>query len=239
MLFERSRTGPRAGQARHAPARWWSTPAIPTPSPAIAGARRSRQIMAQVARHLGCEPSEVFVSSTGVIGVPLPKDKAQAGRRRGARSACVLVGRSRRNHRNDRHFHQGRAGDGGGRRYHGDDRRDHQGQRHDRARHGDDARLRVHRRGGRSGFLQRVPVERQRRAPSAASPSTATPRPATPCWPSPPARPATPPLASFDDAGRRRFRRRAARRLPPARPPGGARRRRGAEIHRDCRQRRG
>jgi glutamate N-acetyltransferase/amino-acid N-acetyltransferase len=35
--------------------------------------------MAQVARHLGCEPSEVFVSSTGVIGVPLPKDKAQAG----------------------------------------------------------------------------------------------------------------------------------------------------------------
>ncbi|MXO60088.1 bifunctional glutamate N-acetyltransferase/amino-acid acetyltransferase ArgJ [Altererythrobacter salegens] len=36
-------------------------------------------IMAQVARHLDCEPSEVFVSSTGVIGVPLPKDKAQAG----------------------------------------------------------------------------------------------------------------------------------------------------------------
>ena len=36
-------------------------------------------IMAQVAGHLGCEPGEVFVSSTGVIGVPLPKDKAQAG----------------------------------------------------------------------------------------------------------------------------------------------------------------
>ena len=36
-------------------------------------------IMAQVAAHLGCEPGEVFVSSTGVIGVPLPKDKAQAG----------------------------------------------------------------------------------------------------------------------------------------------------------------
>jgi glutamate N-acetyltransferase/amino-acid N-acetyltransferase len=35
--------------------------------------------MAQVAQHLGCEPSEVFVSSTGVIGVPLPKDRAQAG----------------------------------------------------------------------------------------------------------------------------------------------------------------
>jgi glutamate N-acetyltransferase/amino-acid N-acetyltransferase len=36
-------------------------------------------IMAQVADHLGCGPSEVFVSSTGVIGVPLPKDKARAG----------------------------------------------------------------------------------------------------------------------------------------------------------------
>ncbi|QGN55980.1 bifunctional glutamate N-acetyltransferase/amino-acid acetyltransferase ArgJ [Novosphingobium sp. Gsoil 351] len=36
-------------------------------------------IMAQVATHLGCAPSEVFVSSTGVIGVPLPKEKARAG----------------------------------------------------------------------------------------------------------------------------------------------------------------
>jgi glutamate N-acetyltransferase / amino-acid N-acetyltransferase len=36
-------------------------------------------ITAQVATHLGCAASEVFVSSTGVIGVPLPKDKAQAG----------------------------------------------------------------------------------------------------------------------------------------------------------------
>ncbi len=36
-------------------------------------------IMAQVAGHLGCAASEVFVSSTGVIGVPLPKDKPRAG----------------------------------------------------------------------------------------------------------------------------------------------------------------
>jgi glutamate N-acetyltransferase / amino-acid N-acetyltransferase len=36
-------------------------------------------ITANVAAHLGCAPSEVFVSSTGVIGVPLPKDKAEAG----------------------------------------------------------------------------------------------------------------------------------------------------------------
>ncbi len=36
-------------------------------------------IMAQVSQHLGCPPEQVFVSSTGVIGVPLPKDKAKAG----------------------------------------------------------------------------------------------------------------------------------------------------------------
>jgi glutamate N-acetyltransferase/amino-acid N-acetyltransferase len=36
-------------------------------------------IMGQVAEHLECQPGEVFVSSTGVIGVPLPKDKARAG----------------------------------------------------------------------------------------------------------------------------------------------------------------
>ena len=36
-------------------------------------------IAAKVANHLGCLPSDVFVSSTGVIGVPLPVDKAEAG----------------------------------------------------------------------------------------------------------------------------------------------------------------
>lgn len=36
-------------------------------------------IMAQVASHFDCDPSDVFVSSTGVIGVPLPQDKARAG----------------------------------------------------------------------------------------------------------------------------------------------------------------
>jgi glutamate N-acetyltransferase/amino-acid N-acetyltransferase len=43
------------------------------------GREAVEQIMAQVAAHLGCEPSEVFVSSTGVIGVPLPKEKARDG----------------------------------------------------------------------------------------------------------------------------------------------------------------
>ena len=43
------------------------------------GREAVEQIMGQVAAHLGCGPEQVFVSSTGVIGVPLPKDKARAG----------------------------------------------------------------------------------------------------------------------------------------------------------------
>ena len=43
------------------------------------GREAVNQIRDQVAAHLGCEQSEVFVSSTGVIGVPLPRDKARAG----------------------------------------------------------------------------------------------------------------------------------------------------------------
>ena len=43
------------------------------------GREAVEQIMGQVAAHLGCAQEQVFVSSTGVIGVPLPKDKAKAG----------------------------------------------------------------------------------------------------------------------------------------------------------------
>ena len=43
------------------------------------GREAVEQIMGQVAEGIGCETSEVFVSSTGVIGVPLPKDKARQG----------------------------------------------------------------------------------------------------------------------------------------------------------------
>ena len=44
-----------------------------------AGREAVEQIQTQVAHELGCAPDHVFVSSTGVIGVPLPKDKARAG----------------------------------------------------------------------------------------------------------------------------------------------------------------
>ena len=43
------------------------------------GREAVEQIMDQVAGHLGCAAADVFVSSTGVIGVPLPKDNARAG----------------------------------------------------------------------------------------------------------------------------------------------------------------
>jgi len=43
------------------------------------GREAVEQIMNQAAAYLGCPPGEVFVSSTGVIGVPLPKDKAREG----------------------------------------------------------------------------------------------------------------------------------------------------------------
>ncbi|NNC51458.1 MAG: bifunctional glutamate N-acetyltransferase/amino-acid acetyltransferase ArgJ [Erythrobacter sp.] len=45
----------------------------------VRGREAVEQIMAQVSEALGCRAEEVFVSSTGVIGVPLPKDKARAG----------------------------------------------------------------------------------------------------------------------------------------------------------------
>ena len=45
----------------------------------LRGREAVEQIMAQVAEALECQPSSVFVSSTGVIGVPLPKDKAREG----------------------------------------------------------------------------------------------------------------------------------------------------------------
>ena len=43
------------------------------------GREAVEQIRGQVSAHLSCAPDEVFVSSTGVIGVPLPLDKARAG----------------------------------------------------------------------------------------------------------------------------------------------------------------
>ena len=43
------------------------------------GRQAVENLVARVAGRLGCQPSDVFVASTGVIGVPLPIDKSEAG----------------------------------------------------------------------------------------------------------------------------------------------------------------
>ncbi|MEP3224478.1 MAG: bifunctional glutamate N-acetyltransferase/amino-acid acetyltransferase ArgJ [Parasphingorhabdus sp.] len=46
------------------------------------GMEAVERILSLTSAHIGCDKSEVFVSSTGVIGEPLPKDKAEAGLQR-------------------------------------------------------------------------------------------------------------------------------------------------------------
>lgn len=43
------------------------------------GMEAVQRILSLASDHLGCGEKEIFVSSTGVIGVPLPKDRAEAG----------------------------------------------------------------------------------------------------------------------------------------------------------------
>ncbi|GAB5488433.1 MAG: bifunctional glutamate N-acetyltransferase/amino-acid acetyltransferase ArgJ [Parasphingorhabdus sp.] len=43
------------------------------------GMEAVQRILNLASNHLGCSEEEIFVSSTGVIGVPLPKDKAESG----------------------------------------------------------------------------------------------------------------------------------------------------------------
>jgi len=43
------------------------------------GRHASNHIIARVAEHLNCNSNQIFISSTGVIGVPLPLDKANHG----------------------------------------------------------------------------------------------------------------------------------------------------------------
>ena len=116
------------------------------------GREAVEQMIAQVAQHLGCEPSDVFVASTGVIGVPLPQDKAEAGLAAAfAAEPCGWEEAAATIVTTDT-FAKGAVTHGGRRRTHGHAGRDHQGIGHDRARHGDDARLHLHRRGGRPGL---------------------------------------------------------------------------------------
>ena len=112
------------------------------------------------AKAAGCKPAEVFLASTGVIGEPLDAavfdgvlDELVAGARRRRLDRC------RPRDHDHRHFPEGRDRedlDRQGDRHH---QRHRQGRRHDRARHGDHAVVRVHRRRDRAGVLQTLLTE--------------------------------------------------------------------------------
>ena len=163
--------------------RSWSIPATPMSSPARPATRAVRAHgRGRGASCSAATPSEVFVASTGVIGEPLPAEKH---RRRRCRADAGLrrrwLGGGRRGDHDHRHLSQGRrratARIGG---VDGAHQRHRQGLGHDRARHGDDAGLRLHRRQRcRPPVLQALLRAGRRPLASTASRSTATPRPAT------------------------------------------------------------
>jgi glutamate N-acetyltransferase/amino-acid N-acetyltransferase len=56
------------------------------------GLADARAMAAAVGAAVGCEPTQVIVASTGVIGVPLPMDKVRAGIHRAAQELSVAAG---------------------------------------------------------------------------------------------------------------------------------------------------
>ena len=133
-------------------ARWWSIRAMPTPSPANPAARPPNSRPRLLPRPPSCKPSEVFLASTGVIGEPLDATKfggvmeqliatAAPGAWDAAARAIMTTDT----------FPKGaaamvRLGSDAGHHL-----RHRQGRRHDRARHGDDAVLCLHRCPDRAG----------------------------------------------------------------------------------------
>ena len=102
------------------------------------------------AKAAGCTPGEVFLASTGVIGEPLDAGKFShllAGLVKDAQAGPL--DRRRQGDHDHRHLSEGGDRDGQARRRRRHHQRHRQGRRHDRARHGDDAVLRRHRRADR------------------------------------------------------------------------------------------
>ena len=115
------------------------------------------------AKAIGCSASEIFLASTGVIGEPLDATKFDGvlGDARGKRRARRLDGRGQSDH-DHRHLSEGRDRDGQARQGEGHHQRHGQGRRHDRARYGDDAGVRVHRRAAVGGRAAIAAQERRR-----------------------------------------------------------------------------
>ncbi len=135
-----------------------------------AGAADARTMAAAAAAAIGGKPGEQLVASTGVIGQPLPIARVQAGvaAAGAALSAGRWLRRLRRRDPHDRSRAQGRDPHGQARPRAGDAGRLHQGRRHDRAQHGHDAVVRVHRRRDRARARWPAPP-----GPRSAPPTTA------------------------------------------------------------------
>ena len=143
------------------------------------GGRPARRRLAAAAT--GAAPKQIFLASTGVIGEPLDASRFDGRASSGSRPRRPdgrHRGRGARHH-DDRHLPEGRDRDGRARRRAGDAQRHRQGRRHDRARHGDHAVLRVHRCADRRARAAGHACRGGRRARSTPSRSTATPRPPT------------------------------------------------------------
>ena len=119
------------------------------------GAAAVAHVAEAAAKAIGANPSEIFMASTGVIGEPLDGTRiarvidalvADAKRRRASRR--------RQGDHDDRHLSEDRDRARQARRRRGRDQRHRQGRGHDRARHGDHAGLRLHRRAVAPGALQ-------------------------------------------------------------------------------------
>ena len=141
------------------------------------------------AKAVGCSANEIFLASTGVIGEPLDATKFDGvlATLAASRAARRLDGRGQGDH-DHRHLSEGRDRDREARQGNSHHQRHGQGRRHDRARHGDDAVLRVHRCADRRRPRCNRCSRAASRTLSTPSPSTATPRPPTRCWRLPPAR---------------------------------------------------
>ncbi len=144
------------------------------------GAAAVAHVAEAAAKAIGAAPNEIFMASTGVIGEPLDGaritrviDTLVADAREDALLAAakaimttdtypkIATARVKLGERRSRH------------------QRHRQGRRHDRARHGDDAGLRVHGCGHRAGERCRRCCRNRWSARSTRSRSTATPRPPT------------------------------------------------------------
>ena len=116
------------------------------------GLANAATMAAETAVDLGCEPEQVLVASTGVIGVGLKMDRVVPGIHEACSSlAHGNAGDAAARHHDDRSVPEGARGAGRHRAGLVFGRRHGEGVRHDRAEHGDDARLPDDRRPGHAG----------------------------------------------------------------------------------------